>query len=472
MSVRSARLLGGGLVLLGRARGPGLRTPAAGPEPAARRGYRRAAVVRGRDRRGRPRLRPRRRPGRPATSCRRSSAPAPPCSTSTATAGSTSTCSTTAARTRRPPTACTAEARRHASRTSATAPGLDFAGYSMGVAVGDVNNDGRPDVLVTQYGGVRLFLNNGDGTFTDVTEAVRAGQQPAWGTLGRLLRLRPRRLARPRRRQLRRLRPAPAVHDRQRRARLLPPAGVPRHGRRKLFRNLGRGPDGRPGVRFEDVTRQGGPRPAGRPGPGRGLRRLRRRRLAGHLRRQRRRAQPPVDQPAGRHLPGGGGATAASPTTAWASARRTWASPLGDVDGDGLFDLFVTHLTERDATPCGSRGRGGRFRDRTGAGGLRHARLARHRVRHRPGATSTTTAGLDLAVVNGRVVRGTPAAEDAARPVLEPVRRAQPAVRQRRRRAGSATSPPANPPLCGTPNVARGLACGRPRRRRRPSTCS
>src|SRR5437588_8260641 len=40
--------------------------------------------------------------------------------------------------------------------------GLDITGYSMGVAVGDVNNDGLPDVLVTQYTGVRLFLNNGN----------------------------------------------------------------------------------------------------------------------------------------------------------------------------------------------------------------------------------------------------------------------------------------------------------------------
>ena len=47
--------------------------------------------------------------------------------------------------------------------------GLDVAGYNMGVAVGDVNNDGRPDVLLTQYGGVKLFLNHGGGTFEDVT---------------------------------------------------------------------------------------------------------------------------------------------------------------------------------------------------------------------------------------------------------------------------------------------------------------
>src|SRR5438270_13862191 len=51
----------------------------------------------------------------------------------------------------------------------------------MGVAVGDVNNDGLPDVLLTQYGGVRLFLNLGGGRFEDVT--AEAGlSNPLWGT--------------------------------------------------------------------------------------------------------------------------------------------------------------------------------------------------------------------------------------------------------------------------------------------------
>jgi hypothetical protein len=43
-------------------------------------------------------------------------------------------------------------------------------GYGMGVAVGDYNGDGLPDLYVTQFGRNILYRNNGDGTFTDVTE--------------------------------------------------------------------------------------------------------------------------------------------------------------------------------------------------------------------------------------------------------------------------------------------------------------
>ncbi len=53
--------------------------------------------------------------------------------------------------------------------------------FGMGVAVGDYDNDGFPDMLVTAYGRPTLYRNNGNGTFTDVTEkAGLAG--PAWTT--------------------------------------------------------------------------------------------------------------------------------------------------------------------------------------------------------------------------------------------------------------------------------------------------
>lgn len=48
--------------------------------------------------------------------------------------------------------------------------GLEGVGYGMGVAVGDYDNDGFEDLYVTAYGGNKLYHNNGDGTFTDVTQ--------------------------------------------------------------------------------------------------------------------------------------------------------------------------------------------------------------------------------------------------------------------------------------------------------------
>lgn len=54
-------------------------------------------------------------------------------------------------------------------------------GFGQGVAVGDYDGDGFPDLYVTQYGRSILYHNNGDGTFTDVTE--RAGvAAPGWSS--------------------------------------------------------------------------------------------------------------------------------------------------------------------------------------------------------------------------------------------------------------------------------------------------
>jgi hypothetical protein len=48
--------------------------------------------------------------------------------------------------------------------------GLLDAGWAVGVCVGDYNNDGYEDLFVTYFGQNRLYQNNGDGTFKDVTE--------------------------------------------------------------------------------------------------------------------------------------------------------------------------------------------------------------------------------------------------------------------------------------------------------------
>ena len=66
--------------------------------------------------------------------------------------------------------------------------GVGGVGYGQGVAVGDYDGDGFPDLYVTGYGRSVLYHNNGDGTFTDVTEkAGRFGSR--MGRQRRLVRL-------------------------------------------------------------------------------------------------------------------------------------------------------------------------------------------------------------------------------------------------------------------------------------------
>ena len=47
--------------------------------------------------------------------------------------------------------------------------GLEGHGYCTGVAAGDIDNDGYPDVYITNYGADGLYINNGEGTFTEIT---------------------------------------------------------------------------------------------------------------------------------------------------------------------------------------------------------------------------------------------------------------------------------------------------------------
>jgi enediyne biosynthesis protein E4 len=59
--------------------------------------------------------------------------------------------------------------------------GVGSGWYGMGAAVGDYDNDGFPDIYLTQYGRSILYHNNGDGTFTDITEKAGVAA-PGWNS--------------------------------------------------------------------------------------------------------------------------------------------------------------------------------------------------------------------------------------------------------------------------------------------------
>jgi hypothetical protein len=62
------------------------------------------------------------------------------------------------------------------------AAGLDVEMYGMGVAIGDYNNDGFPDIFITCVGQNRLFRNTGKGTFLDVTRVSGLNARQAFST--------------------------------------------------------------------------------------------------------------------------------------------------------------------------------------------------------------------------------------------------------------------------------------------------
>ena len=62
-----------------------------------------------------------------------------------------------------------------------TESGLGDTGYGMGVAVGDTDNDGDPDVFASNFGRNRFYVNNGDGTFSEAPDAISVKEE-RWTT--------------------------------------------------------------------------------------------------------------------------------------------------------------------------------------------------------------------------------------------------------------------------------------------------
>jgi hypothetical protein len=285
--------------------------------------------------------------------------------------------------------------------------GLDFAGYCMGVAVGDVNNDGRPDLLVTEYGGVRLFLNNGDGTFTDVTKEAGLKTPLPWPVSAAFV-----------------------DYDRDGWLDLVVVNYVDydrsldcpvRDGSldycspkafqgtaSRLYRNLGKtlvGKTGGPRVRFKDVSLASG---IGRkPGPGLGVLCadfdgdgwpdifIANDSFPNHLW---------INQKDGTFKEEAVARGVA--VNAMGQAEANMGIGWGDVDGDGLQDLFVTHLTLETNT-LWKQGPRGHFTDVTGVSGM-------SRPAWRATGFGTVLAdfdndgALDAAVANGKILKGSP----------------------------------------------------------------
>jgi hypothetical protein len=365
--------------------------------------------------------------------------------------------------------------------------GLDIAGYGMGVAVGDVNNDGWPDVLVTEYGRTRLFLNNGNGTFTDVTSEAGLDNL-LWGTSACFV-------------DYDRdgwldlvvvnyvdYDPSRRCSDQGGKPDYCHPNAFP-GTTAKLYRNLGpaarsaergaqsaeRGAQsGERGAafscaarsalrapRFQDVTLESGL--GRRVGNGLGV-------ICADFN--------------GDHWPDIFIAEDAQPNQLWINlhdgtfseeavargvaynglgrAQGNMGIALGDVDGDGLFDLFVSHLTEETNTLWQQSPRG-LFRDRTGPAGLASSQW-------RGTGFGTVLAdfdhdgALDLAVVNGRVARakltGPPA---SVIPALGPFWSRYAERNQLFANDGTGSFrdiSSQNEPFCAEAGVYRGLACG------------
>lgn len=327
--------------------------------------------------------------------------------------------------------------------------GLDVAGFGSGVAAGDLTNDGLPDLFVSEYGAVRLFVNEGGGKFHEATSASGLASR-AWGSSASLV-----------------------DYDRDGWLDIVVvnyvayDPGVVCHGRTgardycgpdqfpsvpaTLWRNLGAGAE----PRFEDATRRSGLDAA--PGAGLGV-------LCADF--------------DGDAWPDLFAANDRQPNRLWINRRDgTFADEAvlrgvavtmlgetaanmgvawGDVDGDGLSDLFVTHLETENHT-LWKQGPRGSFLDATAAAGL--AAAARTTGFGTVLADFDLDGDLDLAWASGAVFAGKPVDARGLPEAWRPYAQANVLLAN----DGTGRFAPvsaANPDFCGTPNVARPLCAG------------
>jgi hypothetical protein len=332
--------------------------------------------------------------------------------------------------------------------------GLGIAGLCTGVAIGDVNNDGWPDVLVTQYRGIRLFLNNGNGTFTDVTResGLKNDQwsssvsffdfdRDGWLDLVVVNYLDD---------------DGSSCRDIKGEKDFCGPLVYPSTITR-LYRNKGRTGKGPGGVLFEDVTEKSGLAKA--PGPGLGVYcadfngdgwpdiLIANDGKPNHLW---------INQKNGTFTEEAFARGIA--VAALGQAQAGMGVAVGDVDGNGLFDVYITHLSSENNTIWLQGPQRGMFRDQTARTGLLGSYW-------RGTGFGTLMCDFDhdgwpdIAVVNGRIARGTA----TPNPVLGELLKHYSERNQLFRNEGQGKFNDVsrgNGPFCGTPNIGRGLAAG------------